>query len=192
MNLSPGEKEQDKTSKKMSDKKGWRFIKTGCLPMIGIFVAVFIIVGLIAHFSSSKGKTTNENKPIATIDEVVKHAAGGQFIEMDVSKINNKYNVDVHINGGDNMTLSLTRMGFWIKGAEICKEIFTSGFPVRKVRIFIYSPLTDLYGNTKNSLVAKMLLEDKTAVKINWENIRTTEFDKIVDFVWVHPALLRD
>lgn len=77
----------------------------------------------------------------------------------------------------------------YIRGAgKAMKALHTSGLPVGRVSVLGYADITDVYGNTKPQLVARMILSEEAAAKINWLSFDYDNLPLICDDVFFSPA----
>lgn len=104
-------------------------------------------------------------------------------------RMDNKSLVEVRYNADDNWGNDEIKFGIWIDAQEIFEKVYTDYSDIGRVAVFAYFPLQDKYGNSEDELVMKIMLDDETASKINWENFLTDNMPQVADNYYIHSAL---
>jgi len=104
------------------------------------------------------------------------------------------YRVAIEYRLDDNLTTSLMKAGIFFDAEKVFKSIFNDP-ACAQIKICVlqsYSVLTDMYGNEEETPVSIVKLRRAIAQKINWENMYTDLFQKVIrteGSLWIHPAL---
>jgi hypothetical protein len=130
------------------------------------------IVGIV-------GEKTNTEKPSIVDLKINDNLA----TETESDKL-----VIAELNASDNLTVNMIKAGILKDSVDLFESLFgISG--VSEVNLSWYLTLVDSYGNEKDGVVLKIILDKKTADKINWENFDRSKFSNVAIHYWEHPTL---
>ncbi|GAA5119296.1 hypothetical protein [Haloechinothrix salitolerans] len=112
--------------------------------------------------------------------------------EVDVVKqANGGWGVFTEFNASENLTNNLTKSGIEKTTSEIYIALYTSKYDVRSASVAAYFPLVDKYGNEKDGVVYKSILDQSEAKKVNFAADESYLKLDILPRVWtttlVHP-----
>lgn len=110
---------------------------------------------------------------------------------VEVTDIADGFRVEVGFNANDNFGNELIKSGMEKQMSEIYQELFTKYDNINEVSVGARFPLTDQYGNEKQSVVYYTTLTKEEAGKVNWNVDNTTLMLSILPGVWqtdiLHP-----
>ncbi|MDP8258814.1 MAG: hypothetical protein P9L90_05285 [Candidatus Aadella gelida] len=109
-----------------------------------------------------------------------------------VEQTNGGLGVFVEYNADDNLTTNLSKGGIESKMSEIYTALYTSGKDIRTASVTAYFPLLDSYGNKKDGVVYKSVLNKTEADKVNWNADKSLLKVTILPSVWTTTALHRE
>ncbi len=89
----------------------------------------------------------------------------------------------------DQLTMNMTRDRLVLDMAAIAKAGYGSQYPVERLSLLGTFPLKDAYGNTKEGLVARVILPRPAYEKINWESFNVYDLFQIGEDPYLHPEL---
>jgi len=162
-------------------------VKEGSIPYITPKGTIERIVEGVAI--KAFGETVNwDNSPytikgIKKITQVAGPDEGGYLIEV-------LYRTD------ESLSISWVKRGIFIDAIEFTKELFLPSF-CEEIKIYMLKPyliLIDKYGKETEEQVAKLVLRRAIAYKVNWRNITSEMFERLLrdeGQLWLHPALNR-
>ena len=171
-------------------------VKAGAVFSIGMFV-FFIFYAVTAPPETqtlvTASPTDATSTPEGQIEQVADNAARG------MTNVSNEYHlrnvivtphpdggwdVDVALNGDDNLTENLTKLGIIQQISDEFIALYTSTSTVSKASVDAYLRLTDKYGNTNDSVIYSATLYKATASKVNWSADTTLLKSDILPGVW--------
>lgn len=173
-----------------------------------IAVAVLVVISIILfilgwdnpqhQYISPNPQNQGVSKSLTTEEKIKQDITSvlGAKTNMGVKKIRGidvvEYNgllVNVHYNADDNLKTSMIRHGIWMDDIKVFKKLYLKYPKMKKVGMMAYFPLADKYGNTQDTLVSNIVLDKKTADKINWDNFITDSLPQVVDKIEEHNGL---
>jgi len=104
------------------------------------------------------------------------------------------YSVRINYRLNENLTTSWMKRGIFIESQKFYQKLYSDPrcSQVKICTLEPFSILTDKYGNEKEHQVGAVRLRRAVAKKINWNNIYTDLFEKLLHedpIYWIHPAL---
>ncbi|MDV0447357.1 hypothetical protein MsAg5_12430 [Methanosarcinaceae archaeon Ag5] len=192
---------QEKPNKKPIYKRWW-FI------LICIFFLLTLMGMLLGEDdTTSKNNSTGgnnstsvNNSPVVSPPNSLEEAINKTISECHSKKISAVVNnnletsdpddkiVVIRLKGPDNFTKKMIRTGMLLDANRIFSEL-KKWDEVSEVVILWSLPLTDVYGNTKDSTVLKITLERETMDKINFDNFNYENYALLADYYYEHPVL---
>jgi uncharacterized membrane protein YqaE (UPF0057 family) len=118
-----------------------------------------------------------------------------KYRSLNIRELTEGLSVDIEFNASDNMTHNLRRKGMESQMSKLLKALYTSeaGENIKEIAVTAYFPLTDQYGNEKETIVYTAILDEAEAKKINWDFDRASLELQIIPSVWevivLHPAI---
>lgn len=175
----------------------------GCLISILTIVGVFFFIGIIGTTIDVKDTEKNEtqkpatNKSTSTIaktpetllNEVAKKALGEKLISTEIIQDDGMDIAIVRFKGSNNLTNRYIKIGMWLSAKDVFQKIYSNkSLKLDSVCVHGYFPLTDVYGNSKDSIVMRIEFNRETAGKVNWSGILTENIPVAANDYWEHPA----
>ena len=97
---------------------------------------------------------------------------------------------EIILNGDDNFTTNMIRIGMISKSADLFEEVSKyEDITANDITIGWMMTLVDQYGNENDQPVLKVQLSKDKLAKINWKNFDYNNLENIADAYFVHPAL---
>lgn len=133
-----------------------------------------------------------------TVKEVLKgknNLGTQKYRSLNIRELDQGLSVDIEFNADDNITHNYRRKGMERQMSQLIKALFTSeaGKDIAEIATTAYFPLTDQYGNEKQTIVYTVVLDKSEADKINWDFDRASLELQIIPSVWevivLHPAI---
>jgi len=154
------------------------------------FIILIVVVLVVSNSSSDKNISSNPsiNVPVVNQPQTFESRIRALAVKTGVTDIS--YNgiddekADSNRPAGSRMiTVKLNVASYWdtdsfyrntgeITG-KIFQETFASNPKAYDVLTWFYSPTTDKYGNTSNSVILTYLIDKETFQKINWQNFNS-------------------
>ncbi len=157
-----------------------------------------------AEKPTEKPEVKEETKPL-TEEGKIKKLVSNQFdektntdkesiIKIDIiEQIDGGWGVFVEFNANDNLTENLWKIGMEKQMAEVYKALYTGDMDIRTASAAAYFLLVDKYGNEKDDMVYKTILDKEEADKVNWDADDSMLKIEILPSVWTvsykHPAV---
>jgi hypothetical protein len=120
--------------------------------------------------------------PQGQLEEIADNAAPGMTNDTNEYHLRNVivvpdtgggWNVDVALNGDDNLTSHLIRVGAYQQISDELIALYTTTSTVAKVSVDFYLRATDRYGHTNDTALYGATLDKTTAMKVNWSADKT-------------------
>lgn len=183
--------------KKKRKKKNWLIGIVVCT----IFFNIFNPNPISTKTGSPAPKVSQEKKePVKELSEdekikkICQDTLKDNFISVQITNDETEGGkiLTITTKGNENLTNSMTRKGTLWQSRDLFKNLYTSGIPIIICSIESSLPLIDSYGNTKDGVVMRCVLNNDVAKHIAWENVELIQWEKILNEYWIHPALKKD
>jgi len=136
-------------------------------------------------------------EPLAELQQIVTNILGTS--NRNVQRLANfsydpgNSEITVTFAANDNLTESMIKFGIQMDIEDILKTIQQSNTSIPYTSIFVMAtfPLTDVYGNSKESNVVLATYNRTNLDKVNWDNFITDNVYLIAnqDTLFIHPAV---
>lgn len=90
----------------------------------------------------------------------------------------------------DGWTKNSMKSQLLMNYAKVAEKIFDDE-NVSELAVFWEFPLVDVYGNSENGVIVKIMLTKETADSINWSNFNSDNLPIIADDYFEHPTMSR-
>lgn len=126
------------------------------------------------------------------IEKAINKAVGLTRVKMRGIKIedadNNQYYIKVLLNANDNLTTSYIRLGMYDATETILRSLKERD-DIKEITFEWWFPLTDMYGDSKDTVVSRIIFEGSTIKKINFDSFDYTNIPRVADVYYQHGAL---
>jgi len=131
--------------------------------------------------------------PQGEIEQIADNAAPGMTNDTNKYHMENTivtpdpnggWDVLVALNGDDNLTQNLTRLGVIQQISNEFIALYTGTSTISKVSVDVSLQLTDKYGNVNTDSVYSAILDKATASKVNWSADPSLLKANILPGVW--------
>lgn len=167
--------------------------------VVAIIGALAVLAGLGANDDApSRPAGVPASKPRAEEQQThqarIRSLMGSEFgdelrLVYVVSQAGEGWGVYVEFDASDSLTMGWIRSGIEGDMADAYDALFNSPYDVRQASMAAYSPTTDKYGNSSETVVYKTLLESGTARRVNWAESWAVDWPRVWTTSMMHPEL---
>ena len=140
-----------------------------------------------------KKEMTIEERVTTTINDTVDQETNNDMSRVESINISDDSDAEgmkvanIELNGDDNLTVNLTKVGMLSKSADLFEVLFSEYDSFNKIVLTWNLPLVDVKGNETNGMVLKIGLQRDHG--INWEQFDYNNFEHVAVIYFLHNAL---
>lgn len=161
---------------------------TGRKVLIGFVILIVVVVVVSSSSNNKSTPSVSNNAPVVTQpktfeDRIKNLAVNTGVTDISFNGIDDEKADKDRPTGSRMITVKLNVPSFYNADSfyrntgeltgKIFQETFASNPNVYDVLTWFYSPTTDKYGNSSNSVVLTYFIDKKTYQKINWQNFNS-------------------